>query len=822
MNMLLVACGDTALLIDAGVMFPEPELFGVDLVIPDLDGARRLSRPDRGARPDARPRRPHRRRRPRDRPRRRPGLRHRVHAGAGRAEARRARHRRGGPAGAGSAARRPSTVGPFARRVPARHAQHAGLRGAGDSHAGRHDRPHRRLQDRPDAARRRDLRPASIRRTGRPGVLALFSDSTNADRRGLHRLRARRSSTASKRSSAAPPARSSSRRSRRASTGCRLLVDLAEQFERKVAFVGRGMQQNVGNCRAARLPEHPARPADSRHATSATTLPRTSSVCAPARRASRWRRCPASRSTTTSTSSSSADDVVVFSARVIPGNEKAIARVMNHVARRGADIVADGTKHVHVSGHGSEEELKLVLSLVKPRFFVPIHGEYRQLARHARMASAGVPGDDGADGWRTATCCGLTTGTAGWSTGCRRAGCSSTAPGRAKSATRCCATGGTWPATAWSWRSSSINGADRRARADAGTDHARPGGRREARRACCAKRRTCWRGPSRAAPLEERTDPGPAARSGFGWSCSGCFASAPGAGRWFCPSSWKCEERALGCIPLVRVGSVSSPVSRCLRSASSGSSRWSATRRPTRSGSSTTSPRRRPTTSPAASAPSWRRSRSSCWATRPTCVPGMLGFVGWHSFWCTKLEARVHEDGRRGRHRRVASAACSRWRLRSSARRRGPFRAGWRARRMVRRRASSAYLNRTGAAILLLTLLALSVILSTQFSFGRALQRGGRAALRAQREPDRARGGMARERRRAKAARSRSSTSTCKKAGRERAPEIATKAAGAAATLKAARAKPLPETSTKTTDAKPPRREPSKPPAIRRACRRRP
>jgi len=80
-------------------------------------------------------------------------------------------------------------------------------------------------------------------------------------------------------------------------------------------------------------------------------------------------------------------DVVVFSAREIPGNEKAIGRVMNHIARRDAEVIAEGNKHVHVSGHGSEEELKLMLSLVRPRHFVPIHGEYRQLARHARVAA---------------------------------------------------------------------------------------------------------------------------------------------------------------------------------------------------------------------------------------------------------------------------------------------------------------------------------------------------------------------------------------------------------------------------------------------------
>ena len=59
---------------------------------------------------------------------------------------------------------------------------------------------------------------------------------------------------------------------------------------------------------------------------------------------------------------------------------------MSHVARRGADVVTDSMKHVHVSGHGSAEEIKLVLSLVRPRYFVPIHGEYRQLSQHARVA----------------------------------------------------------------------------------------------------------------------------------------------------------------------------------------------------------------------------------------------------------------------------------------------------------------------------------------------------------------------------------------------------------------------------------------------------
>jgi ribonuclease J len=88
------------------------------------------------------------------------------------------------------------------------------------------------------------------------------------------------------------------------------------------------------------------------------------------------------------------DDTVVFSARPIPGNEKAIARTISHIARRGADVVTESIKHVHVSGHGSAEELKLVLSLVRPRYFVPIHGEYRHLAQHAREAQRVLAGTD--------------------------------------------------------------------------------------------------------------------------------------------------------------------------------------------------------------------------------------------------------------------------------------------------------------------------------------------------------------------------------------------------------------------------------------------
>jgi len=81
-------------------------------------------------------------------------------------------------------------------------------------------------------------------------------------------------------------------------------------------------------------------------------------------------------------------DTVALSARIIPGNEKAIYRMMNHIARRGADLVYGSMNPpIHVSGHASQEELKLVLNLVRPKYFLPIHGEYRQLSKHAQLAS---------------------------------------------------------------------------------------------------------------------------------------------------------------------------------------------------------------------------------------------------------------------------------------------------------------------------------------------------------------------------------------------------------------------------------------------------
>jgi ribonuclease J len=83
-----------------------------------------------------------------------------------------------------------------------------------------------------------------------------------------------------------------------------------------------------------------------------------------------------------------AGDTVVLSSRIIPGNEKSIYRVIDHLSRREANVIYDDGSHglIHVSGHGCQEELRLLINLVRPKFFIPVHGDYRNLRRHAQLA----------------------------------------------------------------------------------------------------------------------------------------------------------------------------------------------------------------------------------------------------------------------------------------------------------------------------------------------------------------------------------------------------------------------------------------------------
>lgn len=85
-------------------------------------------------------------------------------------------------------------------------------------------------------------------------------------------------------------------------------------------------------------------------------------------------------------------DIVILSAKVIPGNERAIGRIINYLFRRGANVIYEKVSEIHVSGHASKEELKLMLNLVRPKYFMPVHGEYRHKFYHARLAEKiGIP-----------------------------------------------------------------------------------------------------------------------------------------------------------------------------------------------------------------------------------------------------------------------------------------------------------------------------------------------------------------------------------------------------------------------------------------------
>jgi ribonuclease J len=85
-------------------------------------------------------------------------------------------------------------------------------------------------------------------------------------------------------------------------------------------------------------------------------------------------------------------DVVILSAKMIPGNERAIGRIINHLFRRGADVIYEKVSEIHVSGHASKEELKLMLNLVRPKHFMPVHGEFRHKVYHSRLAEkTGIP-----------------------------------------------------------------------------------------------------------------------------------------------------------------------------------------------------------------------------------------------------------------------------------------------------------------------------------------------------------------------------------------------------------------------------------------------
>jgi ribonuclease J len=222
-------------------------------------------------------------------------------------------------------------------------------------------------------------------RYGQAGVLALFSDSTNVERPGYTPSERAVWTRIEELCRAAP---------RKVVISCfassiqriQQIVDIAAAVGRKIGFVGRSMVQNVEIAHTLgrmRIPDGMViRPQDIRGFD-----PQKAVVL-----------CSGSQAEPMSSLSRVAvdnhrllsvdpEDTVILSARIIPGNEKAIFRMLDHMFRRRALVYYDNSGGtLHVSGHASQEEQKLVLNLVKPRYFIPVHGEYRQLFRHAALA----------------------------------------------------------------------------------------------------------------------------------------------------------------------------------------------------------------------------------------------------------------------------------------------------------------------------------------------------------------------------------------------------------------------------------------------------
>ncbi|HEX2296814.1 MAG TPA: ribonuclease J [Actinomycetota bacterium] len=247
-----------------------------------------------------------------------------------------------------------------------------------------------KLDETPVDGRTTDL--GALRRLGDEGVDLLLSDSTNAETPGrtpseaivgpvLHRI----FEEAGGRIVVACFASNLHR--------IQQVCEVAERFDRKVGFVGRSM---IANAEVGRQLGHLEVRADTIVDIAETDrLPRERTVVL----------CTGSQGEPLSALSLIAarehksvrldpGDTVILSASPIPGNESAVHRVLNGLYKAGADVYHSGTAAVHVSGHAASEELAEMIRTVRPRHFVPVHGEYRQLALHSKIAQAnGVPED---------------------------------------------------------------------------------------------------------------------------------------------------------------------------------------------------------------------------------------------------------------------------------------------------------------------------------------------------------------------------------------------------------------------------------------------
>jgi len=223
---------------------------------------------------------------------------------------------------------------------------------------------------------------------GKEGVLALLQDSTNVERKGY---------TPSERAVRRKFDEVFARTQRRLFISCfassihriKLTVDMARAHGRKICFIGRSMENSseiAEDLGYIQIPEgmliHPGEMKNFAPEKVCVLISGTQGEPMSA----------LSRAAVDNHKHAKIEkgDTVVLSSRIIPGNEKAIFRMVDHLFRREAHVIYDDGSYppIHVSGHASQEELKLIINLVRPKYFVPIHGEYRQLKLHAELAAS--------------------------------------------------------------------------------------------------------------------------------------------------------------------------------------------------------------------------------------------------------------------------------------------------------------------------------------------------------------------------------------------------------------------------------------------------
>jgi len=234
---------------------------------------------------------------------------------------------------------------------------------------------------------------AGIAKVGDEGVLVMLSDSTNAERPG-HTLSERIVGEAFSNIFARAKGRIIVTSFASNVPRIQQVVDQAKRYGRKVAFLGRSLQNVVQFARQLdylEIPEDIVIRLDEvdefppQQVCVMTTGSQGEPMSALSRLSVRdhkqFKIVPG--------------DTVVISATPIPGNEKSVAKTINNLYRLGANVIHGSSGNAHVSGHASQEELLLMLNLVRPKYFVPVHGEYRMLVTHGRLAQqTGVAGDN--------------------------------------------------------------------------------------------------------------------------------------------------------------------------------------------------------------------------------------------------------------------------------------------------------------------------------------------------------------------------------------------------------------------------------------------